>query len=135
MVITRPHAFGLAVPLVVAINTSASAKKGLLIRNRTAFENSRKITLLVFDKTGTLTKGNFAVSRYGAFSDDYDDKKMIQNFVWASAYNIVTILLAAGVLFTAGIMISPAPGAILMSMSTVIVSINALLLKWKMKRA
>ncbi len=77
MVITCPHALGLAVPLVVAISTSVSAQKGLLIRNRTAFENSRKITLLVFDKTGTLTKGNFAVSRYGSFSDDYDDKKIL----------------------------------------------------------
>ncbi len=63
MVITCPHALGLAVPLVVAISTSISARKGLLIRNRTAFENSRKISLLAFDKTGTLTKGNFGVTR------------------------------------------------------------------------
>jgi Cu2+-exporting ATPase len=77
MVITCPHALGLAVPLVVAISTSVSAQKGLLIRNRTAFENSRKISLLVFDKTGTLTKGNFAVSRYGTFSDVYDDKTIL----------------------------------------------------------
>ncbi|MFW5822004.1 MAG: copper-translocating P-type ATPase [Tangfeifania sp.] len=77
MVITCPHALGLAVPLVVAISTSVSAQKGLLIRNRTAFENSRKITLLVFDKTGTLTKGNFAVSGYGSFSDNYNDKKVL----------------------------------------------------------
>lgn len=77
MVITCPHALGLAVPLVVAISTSVSAKNGLLIRNRTAFENSRKISLLVFDKTGTLTKGNFAVTRYGSFSDDYDDNKIL----------------------------------------------------------
>src|SRR6056297_2457638 len=77
MVITCSHALGLAVPLVVAISTSVSAQKGLLIRNRTAFENSRKITLLVFDKTGTLTKGNFAVSRYGSFSDNYDDKEIL----------------------------------------------------------
>ena len=58
MVISCPHALGLAVPLVVAISTSISAGKGLLIRNRTAFENSRKITVVVFDKTGTLTKGS-----------------------------------------------------------------------------
>ncbi|MFW5756093.1 MAG: HAD-IC family P-type ATPase, partial [Tangfeifania sp.] len=60
-------------------------------------------------------------------------KKMIQNFIWATAYNVVAIPLAAGVLFTAGIMISPALGAILMSLSTVIVAINAQLLKRKMK--
>lgn len=78
MVITCPHALGLAVPLVVAISTSLSAGKGLLIRNRTAFENSRKITLLAFDKTGTLTKGNFAVSRYEALSDQYEKDDILK---------------------------------------------------------
>ena len=56
MVIACPHALGLAIPLVVSISTSLSAQNGLLIRNRTAFENSRKISVIVFDKTGTLTK-------------------------------------------------------------------------------
>ena len=59
MIISCPHALGLAVPLVVAISTSAAAQKGLLIRNRTAFENSRNISTIIFDKTGTLTKGEF----------------------------------------------------------------------------
>lgn len=71
MVISCPHALGLAIPLVVAISTAVSAQNGLLIRNRTAFENSRKITTIVFDKTGTLTKGEFGVTRIesiGAFS-------------------------------------------------------------------
>jgi len=63
MVISCPHALGLAIPLVVAISTAVSAQHGLLIRNRTAFENSRKITTIVFDKTGTLTKGEFGVIR------------------------------------------------------------------------
>ena len=63
MVISCPHALGLAIPLVVSISTSISAQNGLLIRNRTAFENSRKITAILFDKTGTLTEGNFGVSR------------------------------------------------------------------------
>jgi Cu2+-exporting ATPase len=63
MVISCPHALGLAIPLVVAISTTVSAQHGLLIRNRTAFENSRKITTIVFDKTGTLTKGEFGVTR------------------------------------------------------------------------
>lgn len=78
MVITCPHALGLAVPLVVAISTSLAASKGLLIRNRTAFENSRKITVLAFDKTGTLTKGNFAVSRYEALSEDYQKDDILK---------------------------------------------------------
>jgi P-type Cu2+ transporter len=60
MVIACPHALGLAIPLVVAISTSVSAKNGLLIRNRTSFENSRRINAVVFDKTGTLTLGNMA---------------------------------------------------------------------------
>ncbi|NEW84569.1 MAG: copper-translocating P-type ATPase [Mariniphaga sp.] len=63
MVIACPHALGLAIPLVVAISTAVSAQHGLLIRNRTAFEDSRKISVILFDKTGTLTKGNFGVTR------------------------------------------------------------------------
>ena len=78
MVITCPHALGLAVPLVVAISTSVSARNGLLIRNRTAFENSRKISLLAFDKTGTLTKGNFGVTRFGALDSKRDDKEILK---------------------------------------------------------
>ena len=78
MVITCPHALGLAVPLVVAISTSVSARKGLLIRNRTAFENSRKISVLAFDKTGTLTKGNFGVTRYESLNDNYQNNDILR---------------------------------------------------------
>lgn len=78
MVITCPHALGLAIPLVNAVSTSLSAKNGLLIRNRTAFENSRKISTIVFDKTGTLTEGKFGVSSIGIFDNDYDKKKVIE---------------------------------------------------------
>lgn len=63
IVICCPHALGLAVPLVVAKSTALSAQNGLLIKNRTAFENSRKVTTIVFDKTGTLTFGKFEVSK------------------------------------------------------------------------
>ncbi|MEX1139385.1 MAG: copper-translocating P-type ATPase [Bacteroidota bacterium] len=52
-------------------------------------------------------------------------KKMIQNLVWATGYNIVALPLAAGVLFSQGILLSPAVGAVLMSFSTVVVAINA----------
>ncbi len=61
MVITCPHALGLAVPLVVARSTTYAATSGLLIRDRTAFETARNIEAIVFDKTGTLTQGNFGV--------------------------------------------------------------------------
>lgn len=77
MVISCPHALGLAIPLVVAISTAVSAGKGLLIRNRTAFENARKITAMVFDKTGTLTEGKFGVSRYESLSDDMDKAELL----------------------------------------------------------
>jgi Cu2+-exporting ATPase len=55
--------------------------------------------------------------------------KMVQNLYWATGYNVVAIPLAAGVLFAWGIILSPAVGAVLMSLSTVIVAINARLLK------
>ena len=56
-------------------------------------------------------------------------RKMVQNLWWATGYNVVAIPLAAGVLFKAGIVLSPALGAVLMSLSTVIVAINARLLR------
>ena len=78
MVITCPHALGLAVPLVVAISTSISAGNGLLIRNRTAFENARKITILALDKTGTLTKGNFGVRKADSLNKNYKEDDILR---------------------------------------------------------
>jgi Cu2+-exporting ATPase len=62
MVITCPHALGLAVPLVVAVSTSLAASRGLLIRDRSAFERARNLEAVIFDKTGTLTEGSFGVT-------------------------------------------------------------------------
>ncbi|MGD9507023.1 MAG: heavy metal translocating P-type ATPase [Geminicoccaceae bacterium] len=62
MVVACPHALGLAVPLVVAVSTSLSARNGLLIRDRAAFERARNLNTVVFDKTGTLTEGRFGVT-------------------------------------------------------------------------
>ena len=56
-------------------------------------------------------------------------RKMVQNLAWATGYNAVAIPLAAGVLYRAGILLSPALGAVLMSLSTIIVAFNARLLK------
>ncbi len=78
MVICCPHALGLAVPLVVARSTALSAKHGLLIKNRTAFENSRKITVVVFDKTGTLTLGKFGVAKVVALQKGMDEKGVVR---------------------------------------------------------
>ncbi|MDD1757568.1 MAG: cadmium-translocating P-type ATPase [Methanotrichaceae archaeon] len=69
MVISCPHALGLAVPLVVAVSTSLAAKSGLLIRDRSAFEKARDLQAVVFDKTGTLTEGRFGVTDVLSFSE------------------------------------------------------------------
>jgi P-type Cu2+ transporter len=78
IVICCPHALGLAVPLVVARSTAISAQSGLLIKDRTAFENSRKISMLVFDKTGTLTKGEFNVVRYESLDGKSTKEQVLQ---------------------------------------------------------
>ncbi|WP_017732255.1 copper-translocating P-type ATPase [Nafulsella turpanensis] len=78
MVISCPHALGLAIPLVVAISTAVSAKNGLLIRNRTAFENSRKITTIIFDKTGTLTQGSHEISQVVVFDNTTSKEEMLR---------------------------------------------------------
>jgi Cu2+-exporting ATPase len=61
LVIACPHALGLAIPLVVAINTSLAARNGMLVRDRIAMEQARELDIVVFDKTGTLTEGEQGV--------------------------------------------------------------------------
>ena len=78
IVICCPHALGLAVPLIVAKSTALSAKNGLLIKNRTAFENARKITTIVFDKTGTLTIGKFAVSNIMVLQNGINENELLR---------------------------------------------------------
>ena len=56
-------------------------------------------------------------------------RKMVQNLIWATAYNVIALPLAAGILYNQGVVITPALGAVLMSMSTIIVAINARLMK------
>ncbi|MGB9756742.1 MAG: heavy metal translocating P-type ATPase, partial [Candidatus Bathyarchaeales archaeon] len=67
LVIACPHALGLAIPLVVALSTSITAKSGILIRDRKAFETIKDVNAIVFDKTGTLTLGKFGVSDIVSF--------------------------------------------------------------------
>jgi Cu2+-exporting ATPase len=96
MVITCPHALGLAMPLVVATSTAQAAKNGLLIRNRTQFENARKIDTVVFDKTGTLTLGEFKVNFIESFDDEYTDEQVIK--LAATLENNSEHPIAAGIL-------------------------------------
>jgi Cu2+-exporting ATPase len=87
MVITCPHALGLAVPLVVAVSTAISARNGLLIRDRAAFERARNIQAIVFDKTGTLTEGKFGVTDVVALSADDDERDIIKYAASLEAYS------------------------------------------------
>lgn len=78
MVTSCPHALGVAIPLVVALSTTISATHGLLIRNRTAFENARKLTTIIFDKTGTLTKGSHEVQQVISLNNKFAADEILQ---------------------------------------------------------
>ena len=166
MVIACPHALGLAVPLVAAVSTALAAKNGLLIRNRKAFEQARRIQAIIFDKTGTLTHGRFGVTDVLVLDDALSEKEIrrcdrrrrryhpgafqpagcagyhrpgtrylpqngAEPGLGDRIYNLFAIPLAAGVLYQSGILLSPAVEALFMSLSTVIVALNARLLKMK----
>lgn len=77
MVITCPHALGLAVPLVVAVSTAIAARHGLLIRNRAAFEAGRNINAIILDKTGTLTEGKFGVTDILVFDNALSEEALV----------------------------------------------------------
>lgn len=77
MVVACPHALGLAVPLVVAVSTAIAAQRGLLIRDRTAFETARNIKAIIFDKTGTLTKGEFGITDVLLFDASISEEELI----------------------------------------------------------
>jgi Cu2+-exporting ATPase len=70
LVISCPHALGLAIPLVVAISTAISAKQGVLIKDRLALERMRLVDTVLFDKTGTLTAGEHEVTNVAAADGD-----------------------------------------------------------------
>jgi len=78
MVITCPHALGLAIPLVIAVSTALAARNGLLIRDRQAFELAREIDAVVFDKTGTLTEGKFGVVEVVSAGDDIGEEEVLR---------------------------------------------------------
>ncbi|MHB8781301.1 MAG: heavy metal translocating P-type ATPase [Candidatus Geothermincolia bacterium] len=77
MVISCPHALGLAIPLVVAVSTALAAAHGLLIRDRTGFERGRGVDAVVFDKTGTLTQGRFGVTDVVVLSPMADEARLL----------------------------------------------------------
>jgi Cu2+-exporting ATPase len=77
LVIACPHALGLAVPLVVALSTSITAKNGILVRDRKAFEQAKDLTAVIFDKTGTLTEGKFGVTDLFSYIEEKELLKIV----------------------------------------------------------
>jgi Cu2+-exporting ATPase len=100
MVITCPHALGLAIPLVVSVSTSISAKTGLLIKNRDGFEQARKVSTILFDKTGTLTQGKFGVTGVISLNGKMNDKEILKYAASIEAHS--EHLIAKGVVASAG---------------------------------
>ncbi len=72
LIIACPHALGLAIPLVISISTSLSARNGILVKDRLALERMRNVDAVLFDKTGTLTKGEHRVTGVAAVDSDND---------------------------------------------------------------
>jgi Cu2+-exporting ATPase len=93
LVITCPHALGLAIPLVVALSTSITAKNGILIRDRRAFETIRNIDSIVFDKTGTLTEGKFGVSDIVSFIPENELLQLAASVELNSEHIIATAIV------------------------------------------
>jgi len=98
LVIACPHALGLAIPLVIAISTSISARAGILVTDRLALERMRNIDAVLFDKTGTLTRGNHAVIGRATVAG-YDPDDMLRRAAAAegdSEHPIASAIIAAG---------------------------------------
>jgi P-type Cu2+ transporter len=72
LIIACPHALGLAIPLVVSISTSKSARAGILVKDRQALELMRQVDVVLFDKTGTLTQGRHALADLAAVDGNED---------------------------------------------------------------
>ncbi|GAA0463308.1 heavy metal translocating P-type ATPase [Alkalibacillus silvisoli] len=78
LVISCPHALGLAIPLVAARSTGISAEKGLFIRNRIGFESARRVDTMIFDKTGTLTHGEFGVTDIIPVENNVSEEELLR---------------------------------------------------------
>ena len=85
LVIACPHALGLAIPLVIAISTSASAREGILIKDRLALERMRTVDTVLMDKTGTLTTGTPAVREVVVDGADEDSVLSLASAVEADS--------------------------------------------------
>jgi len=77
LVISCPHALGLAIPLVIALSTSLAAQHGMLIKDRLALERMRQVTTVLFDKTGTLTRGEHVVTAIATANSELSDDDLL----------------------------------------------------------
>ena len=93
LVIACPHALGLAIPLVVALSTSITAKSGILIRDRKAFEDVKSVDSFVFDKTGTLTQGKFGVTDVVSFVPQEELLKLTASVEFSSEHIIAKAIV------------------------------------------
>ncbi len=86
LVITCPHALGLAIPLVASISTTKAAKNGFLVKQRLALEAARNLDIVLFDKTGTLTRGEFGIDRVIAVKDG-DENQVLRYSASANSHS------------------------------------------------
>jgi len=93
LVIACPHALGLAIPLVVALSTSITAKSGILIRDRSAFESVKDVDAVVFDKTGTLTEGKFGVTDVVSYIPEDELLSLTSSVEFNSEHIIATAIV------------------------------------------
>ncbi len=96
LVIACPHALGLAVPLVISLSTSVSARAGILVKDRLALERMRSVDAVLFDKTGTLTRGQHVVSGVAGLDRDEGDLLRLAGAVeWESEHPLARAIVAA----------------------------------------
>jgi P-type Cu2+ transporter len=96
LVIACPHALGLAIPLVIAISTSLSARNGILVKDRLALERMREVDVVLFDKTGTLTTGRPTVTGVVATNGDNDEFLRMAGAVEADSEHPLAHAIVAG---------------------------------------
>ncbi|MEX0763074.1 MAG: heavy metal translocating P-type ATPase [Dehalococcoidia bacterium] len=95
LIIACPHALGLAIPLVISISTSMSARNGILVKDRLALERMRTVDTVVFDKTGTLTKGEHRVTGLSAGGDEERVLALSAAVEWDSEHPLARAVVAA----------------------------------------